>query len=189
MFSQKAYNAAGLCSCKCDLKIITLIITLACQLRSWYEGCGYNVFKLQACMGASGQPYQDIHDHGAQLAPKVFDFPGGREIGGLWEKPLWHRREPRHNSTHIWPWPGIKPGPQWQEVSALRTSQPCNPIITKKQVIWSTRDIYSHCANTFQRQSINIFQRHVQKVLIAKAKGIRPEKPTSATRNFPSLTN
>ena len=55
---------------------------------------------------------------------KVFDFSRGRKTGCS-GKPLWHNREPSHNSTHIhdiWPWPGSP----WWEVSALRTSQLCH---------------------------------------------------------------
>ena len=71
------------------------------------EGRSYNTFEKQA------------YDHKAQPEIKsVWFFP--RE-----ENPLWHSREPTHNSTHTWPWPGLEPGSPWWEVSALRTSQPC----------------------------------------------------------------
>ena len=62
------------------------------------------------------------YDHGAQPRFKVFDFSRGRKTGCS-GKPLWHSREPTHNSTHIWPRPGIEPG------SPLHTRQPCHPTV------------------------------------------------------------
>ena len=47
------------------------------------------------------------YDHRAQPRLKVFDFSRGRKTGCS-GKPSWHSREPTHNSTHMWPRPGIE---------------------------------------------------------------------------------
>ena len=73
------------------------------------------------------QPHQPLMTTEHSQRSKVFDFSWGRKTG--WSgKPLWHSREPTHNSTHIWPWPGTEPESPWWEASALLTSQPCHPL-------------------------------------------------------------
>ena len=77
-----------------------------------FKGRGFNVRSrhARALLAAS---------HGAQPECESVDFSQGRKTG--WSgKPLWHSREPSHNSTHIRPWPGIEPGsPWWGAVYAL----------------------------------------------------------------------
>ena len=78
------------------------------QLRSWIAKdaattCSSRWHARAHLAAGHIDPYMNT-EH--SLRSKVFGFSGGRKTGGHREKPSWHRREPTHNSTHIWPQPG-----------------------------------------------------------------------------------